>query len=472
MIRPLILLLVPSILLSGGFALEGVGPRALNLGGAYRTLCDDWSALYWNPAGLAFAENPSLSLSTALVSPLSSTVLKTGLIGYDGGYPLKFKISAKSEIFYIPSLGGIIPLDLGIPVGFGASVFSPFGLGSKWNLYDPPIGFYEEGFTPDPPFPEHDWQSRIFGISTFLGFGLRKGILSLGFSGGPTFIHSELQKVNLLDIATFSEEAQFAPIQFRYFPLVARLEGNGTALSFATGFILSLLGDRVRVGASVFKNFEVELRGNYHLTLYTPKNDAIMEEIEDPLLEAFFRGDVFQSEGKVNFTLPLPSIYGLSLSFRPSKKWLFAIGLEKTTWSLLKRVPLSFDGVDPLGNTMEPDTLTFNWKDTWRFGGGFEYTPTQIVALRVGLFIDGTPIPDETFTPLIPDVGQKVGFDVGVRYRIRDRFIFEGRYEFLRGNTKDFEELKDVDGDGEPDNLPGKYTLSVDTFEFAITVEF
>ena len=37
---------------AGGFALSGVGSKAIGMGGAFRGLADDWSAAYWNPAGL------------------------------------------------------------------------------------------------------------------------------------------------------------------------------------------------------------------------------------------------------------------------------------------------------------------------------------------------------------------------------------------------------------------------------------
>src|SRR5262249_46696775 len=38
---------------AGGFEAPGVGARALAMGGAFVGLADDWTATYWNPAGLA-----------------------------------------------------------------------------------------------------------------------------------------------------------------------------------------------------------------------------------------------------------------------------------------------------------------------------------------------------------------------------------------------------------------------------------
>ena len=46
-------LLIPSLVFAGGYNLAGVGSKALAMSGAYRAIADDYSALYWNPAGLA-----------------------------------------------------------------------------------------------------------------------------------------------------------------------------------------------------------------------------------------------------------------------------------------------------------------------------------------------------------------------------------------------------------------------------------
>jgi hypothetical protein len=52
---------------SGGaaFLKKGVGARALALGGAYTSLADDASSIYWNPAGLARVQDYSVSLMGA-----------------------------------------------------------------------------------------------------------------------------------------------------------------------------------------------------------------------------------------------------------------------------------------------------------------------------------------------------------------------------------------------------------------------
>jgi len=470
----LFLLILPLRLKAGGFALEGVGPRALSLGGAYRSLAQDWSAIYWNPAGLAFAERPSLTLSSAFVSPFSSVILKTGLLGYDGGYLMKYRISSAPQTFPIPSFGGVLPFKYYTSWGVGVSLFVPFGLGAKWNLYDPPIGFYEPGFEPDPPFPEHDWKSKMEVLSLFAGFAGKIGEhISLGVAFGPAWISADLQRVNLMDIAEFDTAAYYGPVQYRYLPLIVHVKGSGQTYGASGGIMISLLQDRLRFGFSLLTYRSADLSGDYNLDLYLPKNSAIAEQLSDPVEQALFSGNVMHSEGDAKVSLSLPVVMGGSVSYKITPRWLLAVGAEKTSWSVLKDIPLDFQGgYDPMGQPLQNDSLPMRWKDTWRFGGGVEYTPSPIVAIRVGATYDETPIPKETFTPLLPDISKKLGFDIGVRYRIKGRYIFEARYEFLRANKTTITDLEDVDGDESPDNLPGVYTLSVDSFEFGITWEF
>ncbi len=475
-------LLVSSILLllfiggieAGGFALEGVGPRALSLGGAYRSLAQDWSAIYWNPAGLAFADRPSISISSAFVSPFSSAVLKTGLLGYDGGYPLKYRVASASQLFTIPSTGGVYPFKMYTNWGVGASLFVPFGLGAKWNLYDPPIGYYDPGFEPNPPFPEYNWESKIEVVSLFAGFAVRFGKhVSLGFSFGPSYLSADLKRVNLIDIADIDTQAIYGPIQYRYMPLVVHVKGTGNNFGVSLGMIVSLLEDRLRLGFSFLRYQEADLSGDYNFSLYLPKNQAIQDQLSDPAEKLLFSGSVLSSTGDVKVTLPLPRVAGMSISYSINPQWLIAVGAEKTKWSVLQDIPLDFrGGLDPMGQPLENDSLPMRWKDTWRFGGGVEYTPSEIVALRLGVTYDNTPIPKETFTPLLPDVGKKLGFNIGIRYRIMERYLLEARYEFLRANKTTYTGFEDVDSDGSPDNIPGSYSLSVDTFEFGITWEF
>ena len=53
----------------GGMALSGIGAKAISMGGAFRGLADDATAMYWNPAGLANMEDISIDLGGTFIMP-------------------------------------------------------------------------------------------------------------------------------------------------------------------------------------------------------------------------------------------------------------------------------------------------------------------------------------------------------------------------------------------------------------------
>ena len=46
-----------SMVYAGGYELPMLGSRVLGMGGAFIGTADDWTAIYWNPAGLTQQEN-------------------------------------------------------------------------------------------------------------------------------------------------------------------------------------------------------------------------------------------------------------------------------------------------------------------------------------------------------------------------------------------------------------------------------
>src|SRR4030067_649111 len=70
----------------GGFAFSGVGSKAIGMGGAFRGLADDWSAAYWNPAGLTQLENSELNAMLAAISPRPEYTPNITYGGLDVGY--------------------------------------------------------------------------------------------------------------------------------------------------------------------------------------------------------------------------------------------------------------------------------------------------------------------------------------------------------------------------------------------------
>ena len=69
--------LLPSLSWGAGFALFEAGNKALGMGGAFTAVADDPSAMFWNPAGMAFQidEGTQFMVGVTFIAPIGySTV--------------------------------------------------------------------------------------------------------------------------------------------------------------------------------------------------------------------------------------------------------------------------------------------------------------------------------------------------------------------------------------------------------------
>ena len=148
------MLLIIGQLFAGGFALSGVGSKATALGGAFRALADDGSAMYWNPAGLAFQDENSVSLGGTFILPSASWEPTAAYAAANPGYQAK-EYEAEKSLRAFPNL--LVTMAKNERIKYGLGVFVPYGLGTTWSAYENPSSalIYQGGF------PENDMLSSI-----------------------------------------------------------------------------------------------------------------------------------------------------------------------------------------------------------------------------------------------------------------------------------------------------------------------
>jgi long-chain fatty acid transport protein len=113
--------LLSSIALCGGYQINEQGARAVGMGGAFVARASDPSAIYYNPAGLAFQKGINVMGGGTFIFP--STTFS----------PTTNKIEKKqiSQTYFPANLYGTLALDDQWVVGIG--VFTPYGLGTEWS---------------------------------------------------------------------------------------------------------------------------------------------------------------------------------------------------------------------------------------------------------------------------------------------------------------------------------------------------
>ena len=123
------LLALPTIALGNGFNLNGLGSRAQGMGGAFVGIADDFSAVFWNPAGAAGFRQTLFGFYAMDLIPRATYNQEGMLVGYPD-------IDAKTKTsHYLGFLAGYYK-PVGSKVVVGLAIGTPLVLGTMWNGSD------------------------------------------------------------------------------------------------------------------------------------------------------------------------------------------------------------------------------------------------------------------------------------------------------------------------------------------------
>ena len=144
----LLVILLSTSLFASGVGITGIGARATALGGNYRAVSSDWSAMFWNPAGLTQIEGLHFGASFELITPEAKYTLNQNTPAF--GVFKTGEIGNESKTFYIPAAGIVYGMD---KMTFGLSIYAPFGLGSEWDAMNT-ADYHSQ-------YPEYDYEDDL-----------------------------------------------------------------------------------------------------------------------------------------------------------------------------------------------------------------------------------------------------------------------------------------------------------------------
>lgn len=464
---------------ASGVGLPTVGSRAVNLGGAYRALSGDWSAGYWNPAGLTRVQGWNIGINASTIIPYA----KVQPASYEGrsfyGYTTN-DVETKPKTFFIPTLGVVNSLDNGF--SWSLALYIPFGLGATWDLWNPMPGYNNSA---DYPEEEYDSDLKVFDVHLS---GAYKVTDQFSVGLGVGLIYTDI----LIRQPMLSKPFEGTPLK----PLIKaphdvlvtdlNLEGTGMGLSLNAGFTYDF-NEKWSIGASVRYYSDVVLDGDVEADNYYT-GDPVTSATLDQLLAAgqidqasYEQAKIAVSGQKMNFiddddaeaTMPLPINAGIGIAYRPTDRLLFAFDTEWTQWSSWDAIPL--EKIEAVDGSDQSTELVQNWDDGMRFNFGTEYIAIKNLdsqlALRLGYYHETNPVPDETITPSIPDVND------------RDEIIIGGGYTF--GNVtlnlayvhifiadRDVPEWNLEEGAFGVENIAGKYNADINEFHVGLEFNF
>lgn len=504
----MLLALVSSVFASNGTQIGTVGARSTAMGSAFRGLADDWSTVYYNPAGATQFGKWEIGFSAGMIMPRGSyeaypypaapfTGMKSGAV------------DATARNFLVPALGIFYKPCEKWTVGLG--VYAPNGLGTEWDLFDTPAGYGPSAMTKEKElYSDHqviDIQPTVaykvtdkFSVGLGVKYTWGKMVMDqVAFPYNPLLERSEvapgiimssweqinagLSQIHVLDPRVPAN----LPWNEDWNRLIAtsNLDGSGSAFGANLG-LLYKVSDKLSVGLSGRYSTDLKLKGSMKTLLILPTNASYMQALGlasqdvaamDPakaakLMEAAgaFSGqpypDATEDIDGIEADLPLPWVAGIGVAYKPICKLTLTADVSLTNWSAWDEVEVK-KGDDVL------QTLLLDWENTMEIGVGAEYLAWDAgckkLFVRLGGYTVPSPVPDETMNPTLLDPNTRTVVTGGLGLHM-GKLAVDLAYENVMFGEKDITEYNPVDSpDGMYENFAGKYNFHANVFTLAVS---
>ncbi|MBI5416637.1 outer membrane protein transport protein [Candidatus Poribacteria bacterium] len=399
---------------AGGYETIGLGTRAIGIGGAFIGVADDWTATYWNPAGLAAlkkrsmgftldivtskgkdgnsAANPTLGSAEHLNSKQSNVFYKLPSSSESGQFN---KEDVRSQS-YLPGIGFNIPISIG---SLGMSFYNPVGYALKWD--DSVSGI------------DVTFRQKLYLL--VLNLSLAKEITSK-LSGGIGINY--LQGKNEMSATKNTTQIKLD------------LSGEGSGYEGVAG-VMYKLKDAFTIGGVYRTGSSIKVKGS-------GKNEGLPFAPESSDYTQKFRH---------------PETMGIGLAYKTNPETLVALDWQRTVWSTLKR-DITFDNP---GTLLKNKNESYGWNSTDRWRIGTEYLLKPTTTLRAGFTLDPlVPEKDTLNITNVVSVGKKVA-SMGIGYKPDEIWNFDFLYLYAWGEEK----YNDT-----------KFTQNVNSFQMALGYNF
>jgi len=393
-------LLISANIFAGGFQLNEHGARALAMGGAFTSVANDASAIYWNGAGISFLKGTNIVFGASFIAPSSK---------FRGVTPDVTEYRGKNLLFYPVHFFATTQLSDKFSVGLGFT--TPFGLGTEWD---------------------ENWVGKYLAIETSLQTFIvtpvisYKPIESLAISAG--FVYS------FADVLITRKN----PLQ----PIFAsdafiQLEGNDM---FAYGFNAGIMFKPTKcisIGASYHSEVKYEFEG----TATSTGPDQVAASLP--------KGDI-----KAELSTPQNIAGGIALDI--SSRVKVSADFQYVGWSSYDTLAVTFveTGVVSASPRMYEDSYII------RLGGS--YKANDQVSFMGGVYYDKNPVSNEYLNPSLPE-SNRIGLSFGIEAQLFENLSIQGSYLFIRGKQLTIDNSEEVYTSG-GSKFNGTYNTSANIF--------
>lgn len=362
-------------LFSNGLNLNSVGTKAATMGGAFIGLANDYSAVFWNPAGLTQMKDQNFAVYGSFIMPKGTYQFPQ--LGID--------TQTVSNTYPSGALGYFKPLSENLVVGF--LVYVPAGSGAEWNGDD--LALLANG-------QSLEWKSMI-GMVTFSPAVAYKINDMISVGATLNFDYGMLD-FNMPGVGQYSEN----------------LTGNGIG---ATLGLMIKPSDKVSLGLSYKTPVKISAEG-----------EAKMEGA--PLLSALVN-TTLAATATATREITWPMWFGAGIAVKPMDNLTVTADIQYTNWKKLDEIEVNFD--NQFWNYLFSSEYKFelNWSDTIQYRFGFEYGLSDSLAIRGGFYYDPSPASEDSLNILLPELTYNA-VTIGLGYKSGNLRIDFG-FEYLMG---------------------------------------
>lgn len=379
------LLVVTTVVASGaGFQLFEAGSRATGFAGAFTAQASDPSAIFYNPAGIAFLDGYQFYLGATFITPKSS---------FEGENPypgVGVKEEQEAMLFYPPGIYLIVPA--GDKLRFGVGIFSPFGLATKWKNKDTFTGRFVSQYA----------DLKHIAINPAVAYRVTDN-----FAVGVTFDY-RISSVALERNVPLFDPFTFTVKDIAHLKLSSDFKNTG--FGFAIGALWKIK-EKFNIGLSYRHKVKIDYEGEAEFTQISTGN---------PVLDQLVRLSIPFGKTPGKATIFYPGMASLGFSTTALENWNFEVDLNWTQWSTYNKLPIEFTEHPELNPSEE--SMKKYYEDVFSVRAGAERRFNDKFALRFGYVFDKSPSLPESVSPMLPDANRH-GVTIGFSYNFGKFYI-------------------------------------------------
>ncbi len=418
------------------FSIFENGARAAGMGGAFVAIANDGSAIFYNPAGIAFQTGMRMQMDNLGVIGLFRffpSETPAGTVVPEKG----FNLNVSPHLIPVGSMYLSKDLTPRWTAGFG--MFAPFGLASNGTNFkdsDPKTSKYVGRFAGTRAKLESFW------LQPTIAYRINQ---SSSFAVGIAWVHTHLlieqSILNPLDDGkTFGEEvaSKVFPGYDKILSAAAiarmlpegrsRLAGTSDRPGFNAGYLFRHEKSKTNVGLMWRSAVTHKLNGKASFAFTTGY-----------ALEKFVGKDKIPSlfpTQPIRGTFTTPATYSLGVSNSAFWNSTISLQFDLQDYKRFKSVPVNFSQTK---DTATPDELRLNFymENSYIIRAGAERKFGDKNTLRAGYIFDHSPVKDASVGPLFPDSSRN-NFTIGASRRMKNKefsFFYQAMWMLERSTN-------------------------------------